>query len=132
MLALLVDDTAGVVATAMTTPTAILLVGLASWYGPWFDGRLTANGEIFDHRKLTAATLALPLGSCVRVTRRSPGSQPDRSVVVWLNDRGPYVGARVLDLSYAAAEKLNMLDDGLAHVIVEASDECMDKEMCYP
>jgi rare lipoprotein A len=106
----------------------ILLAGLASWYGPWFDDRPTANGELFDHRKLTAATLALPLGSCVRVTRHGPTV---RTVVVWLNDRGPYTGERVIDLSYAAAEKLHMIDDGLAHVIVEASDDCMDTEECY-
>lgn len=73
--------------------------GKASWYGPGFHGRRTANGERFNTHALTAAHRSLPFGSRVRVTNTRTG----RSVVVRINDRGPFVPGRVIDLSYAAA-----------------------------
>ncbi|MGH1571312.1 septal ring lytic transglycosylase RlpA family protein [Methylobacterium sp. P31] len=84
--------------------------GVASWYGPGFHGRMTANGERFNTHALTAAHRTLPFGTKVRVTNRSNG----RSVVVRINDRGPYVGGRVIDLSNASARALGM--SGLAKV----------------
>lgn len=72
---------------------------LASWYGPGFHGRQTANGERFDQNEMTAAHKTLPFGTWVRVTNRATG----RSVVVRINDRGPYVGGRAIDLSRGAA-----------------------------
>lgn len=90
--------------------------GLASWYGDYFHGRITANGEIFDQHKLTAAHPSLPLPSLARVTRLDTG----RSVVVRVNDRGPFVGERVIDLSFAAAQALDFVDDGVTQVRIEA------------
>lgn len=90
-------------------------VGLASWYGPGFHGRPTASGRRFDESRLTAAHRSLPLGSRVTVTRIDNG----RSVEVEINDRGPYVRGRVLDLSRAAAERLGMVDAGVARVRIE-------------
>lgn len=78
--------------------------GLASWYGPGFSGRRTASGEIFNMHQLTAAHRTLPLPSYVRVTHESSG----KSVIVKVNDRGPYHAGRMIDLSYAAARKLGM------------------------
>lgn len=87
-------------------------VGLASWYGPGFHGRRTASGKRFDMAALTAAHPTLPFGSRVRVTNLANG----RSVVVRINDRGPYVKPRIIDLSRAAAEALGFLDDGVTRV----------------
>lgn len=84
--------------------------GVASWYGGSFHGRKTANGETYDMWSLTAAHRSLPFGTRVRVTNTSNGD----SVVVRINDRGPFVGGRVIDLSRAAADEIGM--DGLAHV----------------
>lgn len=86
--------------------------GVASWYGPGFHGRKTANGERFDMNALTAAHRTLPLGTQVRVTNKSNG----RSVVVRINDRGPYVGRRVIDLSKASAQAIGV--SGLAKVSI--------------
>ena len=74
-------------------------LGVASWYGPGFHGNRTANGEIYDQYELTAAHRTLPLGTRVMVTNLSNG----RAVEVRINDRGPFVGGRAIDLSYAAA-----------------------------
>ncbi len=93
-------------------------VGLASWYGPGFHRRPTASGERYDMDDLTAAHRALPLDSVVRVTNLNNG----RSVVVRINDRGPYVHGRVIDLSRGAAKRLGMKDDGVAPVLIEAID----------
>ena len=90
--------------------------GTASWYGAKFHGRPTASGEIYDMHKLTAAHKNLPLPTFVRVTRIDDG----RSVVVKVNDRGPFVEDRIIDLSYAAAVKLGMLEEGKAQVRIEA------------
>ena len=78
-------------------------VGMASWYGKQFHGRATASGEDFDMFELTAAHRQLPLGTYVRVTNLRNG----KSIVVRVNDRGPYVGDRVIDLSYSAARMLS-------------------------
>lgn len=90
-------------------------IGLASYYGRHFHGRRTANGERFDMYDFTAAHRALPLGSVIRVTNVSNG----RSVRVRVNDRGPYIRGRVIDLSYAAAYRLGMVRSGLARVAIE-------------
>jgi peptidoglycan lytic transglycosylase len=86
--------------------------GVASWYGEPFHGRATANGEIYDMNGLTAAHRLLPLGSTIRVTNLDNG----RSVTVRVNDRGPFVRGRMLDLSYGAAQALNMVRDGTGRV----------------
>lgn len=86
--------------------------GGASWYGEAFQGRQTASGEPFDQRKLTAAHRTLPFGTYVEVTRLDNGKR----VVVRINDRGPFVGGRIIDLSRAAAERLEMIRDGTAKV----------------
>lgn len=89
--------------------------GLASWYGPGFYGRPTASGTTYTGADLTAAHRALPLGTKVRVTNLENG----RRVVVVVDDRGPYIGGRVIDLSAAAAERLDMVRDGVVRVRVE-------------
>ncbi len=87
-------------------------VGTASWYGAWHHGRLTANGERFDMYAMTAAHKSLPLGTNVRVTNLAN----QKSVLLRVNDRGPFVHGRVLDVSYGAARKLGFAHDGLAPV----------------
>ncbi|QBQ96097.1 septal ring lytic transglycosylase RlpA family protein [Paraburkholderia pallida] len=89
--------------------------GRASWYGWPFHGRKTASGERFNMKALTAAHRTLPLGSYVRVTV----ANSSKSVVVKINDRGPYVRGRVLDLSYAAAKVLGLQHAGTAKVEIE-------------
>ena len=89
--------------------------GRVSWYGPGFHGRPTANGETFDAGDLTMAHRSLALGSIVRVTNLENG----RTVVVRVNDRGPYVRGRVADLSHAAARKLGFVDDGVVKARIE-------------
>ena len=87
---------------------------IASWYGDKFQGRTTASGELFDQNKLTAAHRSLPLGSLVRLTSKSTG----RSIVVRINDRGPWIRGRDLDLSEAAAIALGIRNFGTAVVQV--------------
>lgn len=92
--------------------------GIASWYGPYFHGRKTANGETFNKRRLTAAHNTLPLPSLVRVTNLSN----KKSVIVRVNDRGPFARnkrGRIIDLSEKAAELLGMKDKGVARVNVK-------------
>ena len=86
--------------------------GMASFYGYDFAGKQTANGERFNPQAMTAASKTLPFGTLVRVTNRNNG----RSVVVRINDRGPYVGGRVIDLSLGAASIVGMLGSGVAPV----------------
>ena len=88
--------------------------GVASWYGPGLAGRKTTSGEIFNPRALTAASRALPIGSVVKVTNPQNG----KSVSVRINDRGPFVPGRSLDLSRRAAEKLGIIHMGVASVKV--------------
>ena len=87
--------------------------GEASWYGPGFNGRLTANGEKFNMYKLTAAHKKLPFGTRVKVTNLNNG----KSVIVRINDRGPFVKERVIDLSKKAAQSIGMIKAG--HVPVK-------------
>lgn len=89
--------------------------GLASWYGDAFHGRLTANGEVYDKTHLTAAHPTMPLPSYARVTNKKNGS----SVIVRVNDRGPFAKGRVIDLSQRAAEMLDYKNSGVAEVAVE-------------
>jgi rare lipoprotein A len=89
-------------------------VGVASWYGPNFHGRQTANGELFDQNALTAAHTTLPIPAMIEVTNLENG----RSVVLRLNDRGPFADDRILDVSRAAAVELGFLRQGLARVRV--------------
>ena len=89
-------------------------VGIASWYGPTFHGRPTANGEIFDQHAMTAAHTTLPIPSIAEVTNLENG----RSVIVRINDRGPFVDDRIIDLSRAAATELGYASAGLARVRV--------------
>ncbi|MDX1705074.1 septal ring lytic transglycosylase RlpA family protein [Pseudidiomarina sp.] len=90
--------------------------GTASWYGEKFHGHLTSNGEIYDMYAMSAAHKTLPLPTYVRVTNLAN----EQSVVVRVNDRGPFHGDRIIDLSYVAAYKLGMLATGTARVRVEA------------
>jgi rare lipoprotein A len=89
--------------------------GIASWYGPDFHGRPTANGEVFDMHGISAAHPTMPIPSYARVTNLDNG----RSIIVRVNDRGPYARNRIIDVSIGAAEALGFYDDGLAHVRVE-------------
>jgi len=86
--------------------------GIASWYGPGFDGRRTSSGEPYDQYDFTAAHRTLPLGTWAVVTNMTNG----RSVRVYVNDRGPYVDGRVIDLSYGAARAIGMLEPGTTAV----------------
>ncbi|MCL2122902.1 MAG: septal ring lytic transglycosylase RlpA family protein, partial [Desulfovibrionaceae bacterium] len=90
--------------------------GMASWYGPGFHGKRTANGETYDMHAMTAAHKILPLGTIVRVTNKNNG----RSLVLRINDRGPFVDDRVIDLSRAAADKLDVVGKGTAPVRITA------------
>ncbi len=89
--------------------------GTASWYGIPFHGRKTASGEYYDMYALTAAHKTVELGTFAKVTNKKNG----KSVVVKINDRGPYVKGRIIDLSKAAAKEIGMVQDGLAEVKIE-------------
>jgi len=93
--------------------------GIASWYGREFEGRPTASGEIFDASQMTAAHPSLPFGTMLVVTNQ----HNKKSVTVRVNDRGPFVPARIIDVSRAAAEKLDMIVTGTAPVTVESMDK---------
>ena len=103
--------------------------GVASFYGlnDGFHGKLTANGEVFDMNAMTAAHKTLPLGSLVRVTNL----ENDKSVIVRINDRGPYVQGRILDCSYAVAKDLDFVSKGTANVrinVIEFGDNKYRKQ----
>jgi len=89
--------------------------GVSSWYGPDFDGKATSSGEIYDMHALTAAHKTLPMNTIVKVTNRDNG----KSVVVRINDRGPFVGTRIIDLSNKAAHQIDMVKKGTANVKLE-------------
>ncbi|MFZ5569438.1 MAG: septal ring lytic transglycosylase RlpA family protein [Thermodesulfobacteriota bacterium] len=91
-------------------------LGIASWYGEDFHGRKTSSGEIYNMHAMTAAHKTLPLGTFVRVRHQGTG----REIVVKVNDRGPFVSGRIIDLSYAAAKELGIVDIGTAPVQVVA------------
>src|SRR5689334_3066042 len=97
-------------------------VGTASWYGPWHQGKKTASGEKFDQNKLTAAHPSLPLGTEAVVTNLENG----RQVEVTINDRGPYVGDRSIDLSKTAARELGFKEKGVARVKIEVLPDTAD------
>jgi rare lipoprotein A len=102
---------------ARASPT--IQEGLVSWYGGQFHARPTASGELFDAFAMTMAHPTLPFGTKVRVTNLRNG----RSVVLRVNDRGPFVGSRIADLSQAAAEYLGMLRRGVAQARIEVLHE---------
>jgi rare lipoprotein A len=104
---------AGVGDTARVAPATE--AGVASYYGAKYHGRPTASGEIFDMRQLTAAHPSYAFGTRVKVTH----SGNNRSVIVRINDRGPFIKGRIIDLSQAAAEELQMVKSGLAQVKLE-------------
>lgn len=89
--------------------------GVASWYGPGFHGRRTANGEVYDQNLMTAAHRHLPFGALVKVTNLENG----REVLVRINDRGPFIAGREIDLSYRAAQALDMVEDGVVPVRID-------------
>jgi rare lipoprotein A len=102
---------------ASSAPTAApsipaTMQGVASWYGEEFAGRTTANGEIFDPRSLTAAHRTLPFGTVLDIKNLNTA----QSVRVRVNDRGPYIGNRIIDLSYAAAQKIGLIEPGIGEV----------------
>ncbi len=103
-----------------STPPAVPLTqeGVASWYGPGFHGKKTTSGTVYDQYAMTAAHQTLPLGSNVRVTNLANG----KSVTVLINDRGPFAKGRIIDLSYAAAQQVDMIGPGTAPVRVDVLD----------
>ncbi|GAB5521862.1 MAG: hypothetical protein RhofKO_41130 [Rhodothermales bacterium] len=86
--------------------------GIASWYGPGYEGNLTASGEPFDPNAITAAHKTLPFGTRVTVVHLGSGQE----ITVRINDRGPFVEGRIIDLSQAAAQRIGMIDQGVADV----------------
>jgi len=90
-------------------------IGVASWYGEEFQGNETASGEIYDLNGLTAAHPTLPFGATVRVTNL----KNSKNILLRVNDRGPYVGGRVIDVSLAAAKRLGFVYDGITQVRIE-------------
>lgn len=113
---------------AAPVPPPMETVGVASWYGDDFHGRPTSSGERYNMYLLTAASRTLPLGSRVKVTRVDNG----RSVEVKINDRGPFVEGRIIDLSYGAARRLDMIEKGLALVRLEVLSTPADQPVPRP
>jgi len=101
--------------------------GIASWYGDEFHGRLTRSGQKYNMHEFTAAHRTLPFGTIVRVTNIKNG----RTVIVKINDRGPWKPDRAIDLSYAAAVKLGMIADGTTRVRLDVISEPMNSESLY-
>jgi len=109
---------------AASQPTlAQSIEGKASYYSNKFKGRFTASGEKYDPAKLTAAHRSLPFGTCVKVTNLIN----DSSVVLRINDRGPFIKGRILDVSMAAAHKLNFVLMGVTKVRIEVTDSAYVK-----
>ena len=100
---------------AASETSGVRRTGLASWYGPGFHGRITANGEVYNQYGMSAAHKTLPFGSRVRVTNVKTG----QSIEVRINDRGPYIRGRIIDLSYTAARKVGIHKPGVAQVHIE-------------
>ncbi|MFP4082430.1 MAG: septal ring lytic transglycosylase RlpA family protein [Candidatus Aminicenantes bacterium] len=105
-------------------PTGHIQTGLASWYGPGFHGERTSSKEIYDMYDMTAAHPNLPFGTYVMVTNLNNG----KSAVVRINDRGPFIKGRVIDLSYAAARMLEMTEEGVVPVKIEVIKEISPKK----
>lgn len=104
-------------------PSEPFQTGMASWYGPDFHGKTTSSKEVYDMYDLTAAHRNLPFGTYVMVTNLDNG----KSVIVRVNDRGPFVEGRIIDLSYAAAKALDMLGPGVVPVEIEILEEYSPK-----
>jgi len=113
-----VPTVAALASTAPAVP-AFQQKGTASWYGKELHGRRTASGELFDMNGQSAAHRTLPLGSMIRVTNLNN----NRNIIVRVNDRGPFIKSRVIDLSYAAARELGFAAEGTAQVLIERLDE---------
>lgn len=111
--------TALVLLISITTALPGIEEGYASWYGTKFHGRTTANGEVYDMYEVTAAHKSLPFGTVVKVTDVESGEY----VFVRINDRGPFVKGRIIDLSRAAAEELEMIGRGIIYVTLEIHEE---------
>ena len=114
----------------LSSHEGFLQSGLASWYGSDFHGKSTSNGESYDMYAMTAAHKTLPLGVYVKVNNRDNG----RETVVRINDRGPFVTGRIIDLSYSAAKNLGIVGSGTAPVKIEALgylDESVKGRMTY-
>lgn len=109
----------GVLRNAGMSDTGEIQIGMASWYGGKFHGRITTNGERYNMYKISAAHRTLPFGTLVRVTNLNNSKE----LIVRINDRGPWIPDRVIDLSYGAARKLEMVDGGIARVRLEFMDE---------
>ena len=107
----IIATAAAIAGVALAIPSSAAGTMLASWYGPGFHGRTTANGERYDMHGLTAAHKTLPFGTKLRVCYNS-------CVDVRINDRGPFIGARELDLSYGAAQAIGLVAPGVANVEV--------------
>lgn len=107
----------------LTSATYAQEVGLASFYNSYFNGKKTANGDIFDNNKMTCAHKNLPFGTILKVTN----IENDQSVIVRVNDRGPYVKGRAIDLSLAAARKLGFVSKGTATVMYEVYREIREE-----
>ena len=113
----------GVNYQVLTSAQGFEQIGIASWYGKKFHGHLTSNGEIYDMYAMSAAHKNLPLPTYVKVTNLSN----NKSVIVRVNDRGPFHQGRVIDLSYSAAYKLDMLQTGTAEVKISAINTFANK-----
>ncbi|WP_404413825.1 septal ring lytic transglycosylase RlpA family protein [Vreelandella aquamarina] len=100
------------------TDSRVIEEGIASYYSDYFQGRTTASGDTFNQQELTAAHKTLPFGTRVKVVRTDTGQE----VEVVINDRGPFIKGRVIDLSKRAAQKLGMLDRGVAPVLITQAD----------
>ncbi len=98
--------------TSETIAAGTVFYGKASYYGDEFNGRKTANGEIYEGDKITAAHKTLPFGTMIKVRNLNN----NKEIVVRVNDRGPFVSGRIVDLSYAAAKSLDMIRDGVVDV----------------
>lgn len=112
------NDSASSAEDDLNASTTDIKQGTASWYGPEFHGKKTASGEIYDMYAMTAAHNTLPIASYAQVTNL----ENNRSVVVRINDRGPFHGDRVMDLSYSAAKKLGIDQTGTGSVEIKAID----------
>jgi rare lipoprotein A len=112
-------NTTASVADVPSAGAQILQRGKASWYGPGFHGRRTASGENFNSSDMTAAHRSLPFGTKVRVVNESSG----RSVVVRINDRGPYAHGRIIDLARGPAQALGLMSTGTAVVALQSVDQ---------
>ncbi len=131
MMALLMSCSATKDFSEYENSTGILIeTGVASWYGPNFNGKRTANGEIFNMRELTAAHRTLPFNSIVKVKN----TFNNRSVIVRINDRGPFAKSRIIDLSREAATRIGMINDGSAEVelVLLKADRPIPEELETP